>query len=694
VTIKAKRLSVPKAPHHVGGDDEKERSKKMSTAESLLFAVDYYKNLLTDTHNDLRMLYGFADYTRDCALLDNRIKNEGLAFLVDVLPTLMQEFLEHLEGNDVSFPHFKKDRGKNYPRFLRRLFEITQNERHSAEVQARALHTIYCVSVAFKKLLGQPDDVTQLKHYADFVSVEDELRDIDIKNPELSDILESARSQWSVFAHDINIDERECIPRPGPGAVVGQIQKHMRYAPHVYYKQLANIFPYEDWFFSHPWDVNEQSRKYIDLLSQQVTEPYSEYLLVPKTYRKWRGICKETNEAQFLQQAVRRLLKKHIQSKLGDYLPLEDQNVHAMRALSASMTRDDATIDESEASDRILRDLVSYISQDSDLHDVLMALSTRTIKSPSWARKTHKKFLRTLKFAPMGSAICFPVMSLTHLFLIKAIIRKKMIDIPCTAREALCERVSVYGDDIVLPSLAVPYVYEWLPKFGMKINRKKSFVNSHFRESCGCHAYKGIDITPLYFKHTNVVPTGNNLLPKQLVSLLAVENQCYARGFLRTGAFLRGAIQAKWNFHLPYVGEFSPVVGFKRPPNSPQLTVFRNNKRRWRSIWNRGLQSYSFRLPIFSVKTDKGVIPTSEQAYLRYQCVKPSNSISYELRGGGPKPNSLNADMVEGGSVFTPFSMADAVHAVVDESQDIRISWERMPESSVYQPEKDWITGI
>jgi hypothetical protein len=180
--------------------------------------------------------------------------------------------------------------------------------------------------------------------------------------------------------------------------------------------------------------------------------------------------------------------------------------VHQVLALLASIDREDATIDESEASDRIARCLIWYMTQNTpEYRAALMAVSTKFVKPPSWA--SQKDLLRTHKFAPMGSAVCFPMMSLVHYFLVKAIILVKGEDSSYENKVRLCARVSVYGDDIVLPSSVVPLVYKWLPMFGMKINQTKSFAKSYFRESCGCHAYKGVDVTPVYHKYNNFYST-------------------------------------------------------------------------------------------------------------------------------------------------------------------------------------------
>jgi len=631
------------------------------------FNLGFYTNLLRDAHNRLSLLYSFADYTRDIRYIYRRISNEKLYFITTTLPLLMDGCLSYLEHGTCAFPTFKLQRGKQYPRFLKRIFAVVFEQHYTESQRSDALDVLYTISHAFKKLRGNPDTVLRQRQYDEFVKTDTEIGEIDILAPDIRDLLENIRSQWSVFAHDITLDSN-CKPRPGPGAVVDKIPRSMRYAPHVLYKQLNDVFPYEDWFYSHPWDVNEKSRDFLALKRKEW--PFSQYLQVPKTYAKWRGICKETNEAQYLQQGLRRLLNHHIRRKLANYLPLEDQSIHADYALQGSLDRNSATIDESEASDRILRSLVKYVSQDNtELCAALEAVSTRYIKPPHWA--TQKELLRTNKFAPMGSAVCFPVMSLLHLFAIRAIIKLRGHHTSAKEQDSSINSVSVYGDDIVLPSAHVRAVYEWLPRFGMKINQGKSFCQSFFRESCGCHAYHGRNITPVYIKYT----TSSSATAKTLKSLLAVESQLYKKGFDHTACFLRKRIRTKWRMYLPYVLPTSPVLGFVRA-ETPAVSNEVLNTHGYKRKWNRELQCFQYRVPVMRTRIVKGILSDDMCAYLRWQLTHAKAKSSYVWKKE---------------RIISPFSSTEFVRVVDDETQDVTISWVYLPESAMQFALKDAI---
>jgi hypothetical protein len=236
-------------------------------------------------------------------------------------------------------------------------------------------------------------------------------------------------------------------------------------------------------------------------------------------------------ETQFLQQALKRFMYKRIESHplTKGLVNFVDQGINGRLALEASSTGHYATLDMSAASDRVSRTLVRYLFHDCpEMRDALIATSTRTISLPD----KLIDFIDDLpgaKFAPMGSATCFPVMALIHFVLIKAILALSVIP-----RE-LTREIYVYGDDIIIRAECVEAVFAYLPFFGMKFNTEKSYVHSQFRESCGMHAFRGVEITPAFFKH---VPDYHS--PRDVVlSLLKLESQLFKSGFKATARYLR-----------------------------------------------------------------------------------------------------------------------------------------------------------
>jgi hypothetical protein len=266
-------------------------------------------------------------------------------------------------------------------------------------------------------------------------------------------------------------------------------------------------------------------------------------------------------------------------------------------------------MDMSEASDRISRDLVAWIFQDVPLYEPLMALSTRWIIPPRESSSSDPLFVH--KYAPMGSGLCFPVMSLIHFYLISAIakVHKKR-------RRDLMDDVLVYGDDLVVPADLYEPIMADLPKFGMKLNLTKSFHRSHFRESCGIHAYNGVDITPVYVRRT---PRTNNA--ETLVSLLATEELLFNGGFSSAAKFVRENLLHVWK-KIPYVHPDSPLIGFRRRWDCGLLMrLFRCNMPRRR--YNADLQCHEYRVDTFGKHSDSLALPNDDHACLRWHWMKP-----------------------------------------------------------------------
>ena len=237
---------------------------------------------------------------------------------------------------------------------------------------------------------------------------------------------------------------------------------------------------------------------------------------VPKNLKTSRSICIEPNAKMFFQQMVSRSLEDHFSTKLFEYVDLQDQLRNREAAALGSVTGDLDTIDLSSASDLISYDLVKRIMPRKLL---FLMQATRTSRV-----KTSKGVLELQKYAPMGSALCFPTQCLIFLsvcILASVNVKKGSNDLfaPVSPDEVLHEmelfvdykgkyvpwrdyyRPLVYGDDIVVDSKLTPHVTQMLEALGLEVNNSKSYKAScAFRESCGGFYWNGFDITPCQFR--------------------------------------------------------------------------------------------------------------------------------------------------------------------------------------------------
>ena len=221
------------------------------------------------------------------------------------------------------------------------------------------------------------------------------------------------------------------------------------------------------------------------------TRQKSEFLVVPKDIRGPRTICREATNVQFAQQGVRRWMERKLANdvRTRGMINFVDQSINANLALTSSRSGNYATIDLSDASDRLSYVLAEEIFRGSSVWPALVATRSNVVVFPDGS----DKYLR--KFAPMGSAVCFTTLSFTVWSLLYA---GAMI----AGRPDLGSSVFVYGDDIVVPTEYFEQAKFILTNYGLKVNSDKSYCYSLFRESCGCDAYNGSDVTPVRLRFT------------------------------------------------------------------------------------------------------------------------------------------------------------------------------------------------
>jgi len=591
------RSEKPKEPRHsVSGSVEVKQNLKEFSEEHQI-VLDYLLAILTDSYNN-NPLFGKADYVLDSKTIKIRFHHEGLNFATQTLPRFFDCVLHYLETGVSDYPGFRKASSAKYPAFLRGLVAPIYDEPNSASTVI-CMSQLYQLCVAFKKLEGPYKQGVLAKQLSDFVETDIELRYVEFDAEPNRAILRHARRTIGKVLKGLNpFDPNQAdlfLPRPGPGATNTPTKAHTRFRPHVKYTTLNTWFPYREWFYPPlRWDCSNLGSekdlwasflrfytrtKYDERPTQkplkEVYEPASRLKFVPKTFSKARAICIEQLETQYLQQAVKNGLYHRIEHhpETKGKVNFTDQNVNGRLALYGSSTGTLATIDMSSASDRISRRLVSYLFADNpDMLDAILALSTNTIELPDELNFIVE--FPSAKYAPMGSALCFPIMALVHYALIKAII----VLSTRPHDEASC--VYVYGDDIIVPSGCTQAIYDWLPRFGMKLNEEKSFYRSRFRESCGLHAYNGHVITPLRFKSVIKLKPRYN----ELISALRLESKFYYKNYRETARLIRTSIHKVKGYRaeqFPYVSPNSQILGWIREDeDAPHSRVSLYTRRR------------------------------------------------------------------------------------------------------------------
>lgn len=201
---------------------------------------------------------------------------------------------------------------------------------------------------------------------------------------------------------------------------------------------------------------------------------------VPKTAVIDRVACKEPDYNIFCQKAVGDYIRKRLRQKAR--IDLNDQSINQRLARKGSISGKLATIDLSSASDSLSESLVRLLLP-SDWFQLLDSLRSKFTLIKGYSHRNEM-------FSSMGNGFTFELESLIF-WAVACEVR--------TRTGALGE-VSVYGDDIIVPSGCAGMLIKVLFWLGFRTNVSKTFVRGPFRESCGGHYYRGKDVTPFYLR--------------------------------------------------------------------------------------------------------------------------------------------------------------------------------------------------
>jgi hypothetical protein len=528
------------------------------------------------------------DLDREYAL--RRIANEGISFLTRTLPSLGKALdASFQDGTFVPHPSFQKEKGRATPKFLRVLFKAVFDSEGVilTNPSPDAVGHIRQACFMFYKLEEDyaPEVVEDTVN--GFLDVDAELAHVDLSVSELRPVIIEAKKVIENVMR--GLDPRDITPRPGPGASASGTHKSLRYEMLTKWDQVHQVYPVYEYFFVNRKHLSDRVPAYWKAIRKDA--PTSKMRLVPKDSRGPRIICMEEQEVMFLQQGLADAMRKRIESHgiTKGKVNFTSQEVNRQLAKHASCTsglsHSKATLDMKEASDRISRELVATLFSGLPLLTrALLSLSTRQIELPNGDVRD------TLKFAPMGSSLCFPVMSLVHFALGRAVI-KLYGD---RRHTALADSIYVYGDDIIVDSSHAQVLFDWFPRFGLKFNVGKSFTKGPFRESCGFDAFLGKNVSPQRVKKRFFCSAD----PQHLVAGLDLEGHLYSRGYLHVAEYIRTVLlHRNGGIDLPYVPYGAGVLGWRRPPSEIELSILKSRR-------SRNLQCREYRARVIITEPD------------------------------------------------------------------------------------------
>jgi len=509
--------------------------------------------------------------THDIKTVVSRVENEGDSFLTISLPNFAKDFERSLELGFVdssAFSGFKRKRGPLplfLGGFLRQVFDTEGLLLDIPSVDC--IFAIRQLCYVFGKIERPTSISRDNRAIGGYVetdrAVGEHARNIPVEPREEFRRMAALLFRDVFSEMDKLIYQGDIIGHHGPGATADSLVGNDKWNQSDWTSRLDKAgISYGDHVLPN-WRYHDQ----LDHVS--VREPEDELpvrvITVPKTAKTPRIIAIEPVCMQFVQQALLRPLVELLEkdSLVGAFRTQEglisnlvgftDQNPNRELARKGSEVNDLATLDLSEASDRVsvqhVEDLLSYWPH---FLEAVMACRSTKAEVPGWG------VIPLSKFASMGSALCFPIEAMTFL----TCVMLGLQDAACSTFtradiKSVREHVRVYGDDIIVPKNAVFHVIRRLEAFGFKVNSGKSFWNGKFRESCGGDYYDGHWVTPVRFRQD--FPTSRDDAPK-VISLVSFRNQLYFAGLWKTAGAIDKTLENLLK-HFPLVESTSPLLG-------------------------------------------------------------------------------------------------------------------------------------
>lgn len=501
---------------------------------------------------------------RDLMTIRTRFEDEGDSFLTITLPTFAKGLEQSLEAGVCSpnlFPSFRFRGG--LPVFLRGFLRLvfTENGVLLPNPSISAIRNIRQICLMLAKVELPSDEGRTRKAMLGYVRTDQDVgefartrdRSFDTRLSNLSAMLFGELLQE--LESSLYEGSLECfLPRHGPGATSDYLVGNQKFQQSEWPSRLDRVLPVGEFLLPNWRYLSELET--VDILDPGAERPVR-VVPVPKTVKTPRIIAIEPTCMQYAQQAVLQYLTRRIEEipHLRHGIGLLDQTPNQRLALEGSILSNLATLDLSEASDRVSLDLVRVVfARFPQFLELLEA--TRSTKASVPVQDAP---VELNKFASMGSALCFPVEAMCF-YAISLLALENESGRHLRLRDVVRlsgRRVRVFGDDIIVPAHNALSVMGFLESFGLKVNRHKSFWKGNFRESCGSDFFKGENVNVVRLRR--MFPHGRRDA-EEVVSLVSFRNQLYLVGLWETCRWLDEIIREILH-DFPVVRPTSPIVG-------------------------------------------------------------------------------------------------------------------------------------
>jgi hypothetical protein len=498
--------------------------------------------------------------TYDIKTVVRRVENEGLSCLTITLPDygkVIQKWLDR--GQAGIYPAFSNGRRGSFPLFLGGFLNRVFDRSSGSLLDEPCIDSILALrqlTLAFGKMRFDCSKKRQRAAIRGYVECEQDVRQFDKKFTQ-KDLSEFRNMSNLLFGKlftewDRDVYYGRLVPKHGPGSTADGLSSNGKFNMPTWTSRLEEVFPSSEHLIPN-------FRYYRELDKVSILEPDSEVpvkvTLVPKTLKTPRVIAMEPACMQYMQQALLRsfLINFERDELLKKLIGFDDQTPNQRMAKQGSIDRRTATLDLSDASDRVSNQLVrAMLDRWPLLKEAVDSTRSRRAVLPDGT------VVRLAKYASMGSALCFPMEAMVFTTLIFLGIQRSLnVSLSRARLKGFAGSVRVYGDDLIVPVDHVPAVVQTLELFGAQVGLDKSFWSGNFRESCGREYFNGHDVSitrvrqgfPTQRKHAT-----------EVISMVSLRNQLYMSGYWKTCRWLDERIR-KVLHYFPTVLPTSPVLG-------------------------------------------------------------------------------------------------------------------------------------
>jgi len=573
----------------------------MLTKSQATLLKDTYRGILIDAAYayPLKAQTFERDYSRLQMIID---RNEGWFFTI-FLPTLSKHLLRCIDKRQFlpfSGPHMRVKKGCVFPRLFSGLTELLFDNRGALveDADGTPLLFLQTLCAGAKKLRMECDDATVRRTVESFVQVEEDvcsptlnwgstILDCDRRLSIVSDDSFACESQTGFLRNELyarssdhlpylraiqSVSDRivssfgsphyaDLRPRHGPGAISDRRVNPSKYQFSNWSEKLEWCFPSSRFgypnqrYWLQPVDEKDNDTRF------RGDHVPSKLVAVPKTQKGPRLIAAEPVANMWMQQSLLEFLEKSIyKTPLQNCIAFRDQSLSGKLALESSLTRSHATIDLSDASDRLSCHLVERLFRSNrDLLEAFNAVRTDFLHIPEKMGKEFPRLIELKKFSTQGSALTFPVQTIVYAIVsIGVLIEHSKKRVNASTIKWASKEVRIFGDDIIVPNMIVDKVSEYLKVLGFKVNDTKTFSEGNFRESCGVDGYKGQDVTPAY-----ILEAYHPSRPGSISSLVECSNNFFKKGFFHAAEAIKSTLPKEILKRIPIVAFSKEDVGYE-----------------------------------------------------------------------------------------------------------------------------------